>query len=203
MSHYYDASPNVSSDEQLIERKIATHQMKFHTDNGVFSKASIDYGSEFLIEQFINQVNCDESTHIVDVGCGYGPIGLTVKKHFNCQMTMVDINERSIQLAKKNAKLNNLRSSINIFQNDILSNIGKGEIDILLTNPPIRAGKEVVHSIITQARQLDINEVWVVIQKKQGMSSMKKHIESLYSDVETIAKSKGYYILRGSIDLIQ
>ncbi|MBE5673807.1 class I SAM-dependent methyltransferase [Staphylococcus sp. SS35] len=198
MSHYYDEDPSVSSNEQRIQYQVNQHLIHLITDNGVFSKDRVDYGSDVLIQTFLKAHPPGPSKRIADVGCGYGPIGLMIAKvspHHT--ITMLDVNHRALALVEKNKKLNDIDNVI-VKESDALSAVENESLDFVLTNPPIRAGKETVHRIFEQAfDKLDANgELFVVIQKKQGMPSAKKKMEVLFGNVEVLNKDKGYYILR-------
>lgn len=134
----------------------------------------------------------------LDVGCGYGPIGITLAKQFpERSIVMVDVNERAIHLAQENIELNDLENAKVRFS-DGLSTVKDEQFASVVTNPPFRAGKKVVHQIMEES--FDVlkpgGELWVVVQKKQGAPSLKNKLESLFSQVETVNKDKGYYILR-------
>ncbi len=198
MSHYYDEDPSVSSNEQRIQYQVNQQLIHLITDNGVFSKDRVDYGSDVLIQSFLKAHPPGPSKRIADVGCGYGPIGLMIAKvspHHT--ITMLDVNHRALALVEKNKKLNDIDNVI-VKESDALSAVENESLDFVLTNPPIRAGKETVHRIFEQAfDKLDANgELFVVIQKKQGMPSAKKKMETLFGNVEVLNKDKGYYILR-------
>ena len=198
MSHYYDENPEVQSDEKTIQYFYHKSQLKLTTDAGVFSKGKVDFGSDLLLRTFLNEHPPGPSKRIIDVGCGYGPIGLMIAKVSpHHQMTMVDVNHRALHLAEKNKKQNQIDNVI-ITESDGLSQVENEYFDFVLTNPPIRAGKNVVHRIFEEAYQKLKNqgELYVVIQKKQGMPSAKKKMEEIFNNVETVNKSKGYYILK-------
>ena len=197
MEHYYTNNPTTESCEKIISSRIQGMDLKFYTDNGVFSKESVDFGTRVLLENFISQ---KESAKVADVGCGYGVISIFLaKKNLNYSFTMIDVNNRSLELSKKNIVLNNIKNKIEIIESSSFDNV-KGTFDIVLTNPPIRAGKLIVHKIMTDSfEHLNENgELWVVIQKKQGMASCKKLLENLFNSVEVIAKNKGYFILKAA-----
>lgn len=128
----------------------------------------------------------------------YGPIGITLAKQFpERSIVMVDVNERAIHLAQENIELNDLENAKVRFS-DGLSTVKDEQFASVVTNPPFRAGKKVVHQIMEES--FDVlkpgGELWVVVQKKQGAPSLKNKLESLFSQVETVNKDKGYYILR-------
>lgn len=165
------------------------------TDQGVFSKREVDFGSRLLIETFEEPA---VEGGFLDVGCGYGPIGLAIAKSFpNRTVEMVDINERAIELAKRNQQLNHIDNVV-IYESDLFESVGDKMFAAILTNPPIRAGKKVVHSIFEQSAShlVPNGELWVVIQKKQGAPSTLEKLQSLFPEVEVVAKKKGYYIIK-------
>ncbi|MEH7117723.1 class I SAM-dependent methyltransferase [Neobacillus vireti] len=193
--HYYSRTQKVESDPKFWDYKLRNFSFRFKTDNGVFSKREVDFGSRLLIESFMMP---DVEGHVLDVGCGYGPIGLSIAKEFNNRIVhMVDVNERAIQLAKENASLNHI-TNVDIYESDRLLNVKDAQFAAVLTNPPIRAGKQTVHDIFEQSykRLVPDGELWVVIQKKQGAPSALEKLKTLFSDVETVDKTKGYFIIK-------
>lgn len=192
--HYYSREPKVESNPIYWEYTLRNNRFKFKTDQGVFSKSEVDFGSRLLIEMFeYPSVDGD----ILDVGCGYGPIGLSIAKESNRNVHMVDVNDRALGLAKENAQLNGI-SNVSIYESDRLLNVKHSQFAAILTNPPIRAGKKVVHDIFVQSFDHLCNggELWVVIQKKQGAPSAIDKMTELFGDVEIVEKTKGYFILR-------
>ena len=198
MSHYYDENPEVESKEALFTYSYDNHDLELVTDAGVFSKGKIDFGSDLLVKTFLKTYPPGPTKNIIDVGCGYGPIGLMIAKVSpHHEVTMVDVNQRALNLSRKNKKRNRIEN-VEVKESDGLSQVEDNTYDFVLTNPPIRAGKEVVHRILEDAYvklKLD-GELFVVIQKKQGMPSAKKKMQDKFDNVEVLEKSKGYYILR-------
>ncbi|KGE20534.1 class I SAM-dependent methyltransferase [Paenibacillus wynnii] len=192
--HYYSQQPGARHDRRTIDTVLRGKSLRFTSDAGVFSKGDIDYGSRVLIEA----MDIPEGAAVLDVGCGYGPIGITAahlipKGH----VTMIDINSRAVELAKENALNNGIRN-VTIMESDMLGALDGQTFDVILTNPPIRAGKAVVHQIFEQSYE-HLNEggtLWIVIQKKQGAPSAAAKLESLFGSVEEVAKDKGYRILK-------
>ncbi|MDQ0228285.1 class I SAM-dependent methyltransferase [Metabacillus niabensis] len=193
--HYYSEKPTVESDRKTWEFELKGYNFTFQSDKGVFSKNEVDFGSRILIENFIPPTI---DGNFLDVGCGYGPIGLSLAKHFNRHVDMIDVNERAVELAKDNAVKNSI-NNVTIFQSNLFSNIDeKRQYAAIITNPPIRAGKKVVHAIFETSYHHLVNdgELWIVIQKKQGAPSTIDKLKELYSEVEVVDKKKGYFIIK-------
>jgi 16S rRNA (guanine1207-N2)-methyltransferase len=194
-NHYYSKNPEVESNPVYWDFSLRGHTLRFKTDRGVFSKKEVDFGSRLLIEAF--QFHKIEGK-ILDVGCGYGPIGLSLAKSFpSAVVHMVDVNLRALDLAKENAKLNQL-NHVKIYESDRLLQVEEGGFDSILTNPPIRAGKKTVHDIFEQSYEhlANLGELWVVIQKKQGAPSAIEKLETMFSQVDVVEKKKGYFIIK-------
>ena len=191
--HYYSRNPEAASQPSTFQTTLRGFELSFKTDNGVFSKNDIDFGSRLLVETFEEPL---KDGALLDVGTGYGPIGITLAKSFpKRQVHMLDINERAVGLAEENAKINGVK--VTVMQSDLFEKADESYAAIL-TNPPIRAGKKVVHHILNTAYDylFEKGELWVVIQKKQGAPSAIKALESRFDEVEVAAKKKGYYIIK-------
>lgn len=167
--------------------------MSFLSDNGVFSKDKIDYGSSLLVESIIKN-KTQEYNNILDVGCGYGFMGITLAKMLNTDVTLTDVNKRALHLAFQNAKDNKVKYKV--IESNCYENI-KEKYSLIISNPPIRAGKEIVLNILMQAKDYlsSDGELWFVMRKNQGVKSTIKHIENVYM-CEIIEKSKGFYIIK-------
>ncbi|MBL5766539.1 16S rRNA methyltransferase [Heyndrickxia sporothermodurans] len=195
MNHYYSRNPETESNPVYWEFRLRGQTFGFKTDQGVFSKKEVDFGSRFLIDVFDMP---DITGPILDVGCGYGPIGLAIAKmSVNRTVHMIDVNQRALNLATENAKSNSI-TNVEIYESDRFENVKETEFAAIVTNPPIRAGKNVVHDILTNSyKHLKAGgELWVVIQKKQGAPSAKAKLEEIFEEVEVVGKNKGYYILK-------
>lgn len=196
-NHYYsETQENLKSDPNTYTFFFRNNKFMFTSDIGVFSKRYIDFGSYTLIDSFTPNPT---KKNLLDVGCGYGPIGITISKLYPyLNVTMIDINERAIDLAKKNV-LQNKAQNVNVLKSNIYQNVSEEDkFDYILTNPPIRAGKKVIYEIYDGAiKHLNENgELWVVIQKKQGAPSTIDHLNAIFGNCEVVNKEKGYFILK-------
>lgn len=192
---YFTENPTVDHDEHHVNYHLNGINLNLTTDAGVFSKNRVDYGSGVLIEQMLDQDL--PSGNILDVGCGYGPIGLfAAKKWPDRQVDMVDVNERAMDLARRNAAANGA-GNVNIFASDRYQAV-TGQYAMIVTNPPIRAGKAIWSSILSEAKDhlTDGGILLVVIQKKQGAPSAKKLMAASLGNCEILTRDKGYYILK-------
>ncbi|HJF30325.1 MAG TPA: class I SAM-dependent methyltransferase [Sporosarcina psychrophila] len=193
--HYYSENPKVKSNPKEWSAELRGKTLRFKTDAGVFSKGEVDFGSRLLAESFMLS---ETEGLILDVGCGYGPIGLSIAASFpERSIHMVDVNERALALVAHNAKQNSI-SNVEIYPSDALSGVTAEGFAAILTNPPIRAGKETVFKFYEGAfLKLKVGgELWIVIQKKQGAPSTIDCLKELFGNVETVVKKKGYYILK-------
>ncbi|MFD2131121.1 class I SAM-dependent methyltransferase [Pseudogracilibacillus auburnensis] len=192
--HYYSTNPQSQNVTETNDYIVRNHSFTFTSASGVFSKKGIDFGTRLLIETFeIPEVE----GAVLDLGCGYGPIGITLAYHYEERsFVMVDVNERAISLAKKNANQNN-STNVVIKQSDGFTNIAEQSFAAIITNPPIRAGKKVINRLFAESSNHLVNggELWIVVQKKQGAPSVIKYLQSIFHDVDVVTRKKGYYII--------
>lgn len=193
--HYYSKTQgDLESNPQEYIFNFKNNTFKFHTDSGVFSKDYIDYGTFAMLKAFIPN---DIDLPILDMGAGYGPIGIVVSKLYNKKTVMCEINERAYNLILKNISENNANSIA--YHSDLFEKLDNTmKFSSIITNPPIRAGKDIVFKIYegSYERLVKNGELWVVIQKKQGAPSSKEKLTSLFGNCEIITRDKGYYILK-------
>jgi 16S rRNA (guanine1207-N2)-methyltransferase len=190
--HYYTKQPTTATNIKLFSTTLRGRTFQFSTDAGVFSRQEIDYGSRLLIET----MNFADSAQVLDVGCGYGPVGI-VAASIACHgmTTLIDLNERAVQLARENAQRNQIHN-VRIMQSDLFNALAAETFDTIVTNPPIRAGKAIVHRIFVDSfAHLRLGgSLWVVIQKKQGAPSAYEKLQSIFGNVNEVHKDKGYRI---------
>lgn len=190
MGYYFDKNTNVESKEITTRAELNGQFYTFKTDNNVFSKKGLDFGTRTLLESLpLDQIK----GKVLDFGCGYGPVGIFVAKSTNSLVDMVDINLRSLSLARKNAELNDVK--VNIFESDIYENINN-KYDYIISNPPIRVGKKILYQILFEAKKhlKENGELWIVINKDQGAKSVVRDLKKDY-EVSIVNKNKGFYII--------
>ncbi len=192
MGHYFINDDQLKDKRKKIITKVLNQEFIFYTDSGVFSRNYLDFGTKLLIETI---GKTPLKGKLLDVGCGYGPIGIVLAKIADIEVDMVDINNRALQLAKENAHINGVQN-VSIFASNIYDNI-KDEYNIIITNPPIRAGKKVVYEILEKAQEYLTadGELWLVIRKQQGAESLIKYFTNIYK-ISIMEKTKGYFVVK-------
>lgn len=200
MAHYFDPKPTTESKPQEIAFRMNGIDFSFITDHSVFSRTRLDFGSELLLKTVVSELsaqNTNGGISILDLGCGYGPIGTVLKRVFpGISITMADINERAVLLAKGNAE-RNLVKFADIRVSDAFSGIPES-FDAILTNPPVRAGKKTVFGFYDGAFQhlKRSGKLYVVIQKKQGAPSSVDKLQELFGNCDVIDREAGYWIFK-------
>jgi len=197
MAYYFDSDPTIESQVREIKFTLFDKEYVFYTDNGVFSKSRIDEGTYIFLKILVPR---HLTGNILDLGCGYGPIGLTLALNSSeARITLADINSRALALASRSSARLNLTSRVTCLQSDIYEKI-EGPYDSIVVNPPIRAGKVVINQMFSGAKQylIDGGSLYVVIRRKQGAESALKYIETVFGNASVLHKEKGYWIIQAT-----
>ena len=195
MDHYFTDNRHLRENRKEISFRFWCFNYTFITDNGVFSKDGVDFGTRVMLDTLCKQNEL--GTHILDVGCGYGPIGITLKKIYpDKQFEMVDVNPRAVSLAQDNAEKNEV--DVTIYESYVYDSVNGNTFTDIITNPPIRAGKVVIYKIFEEAYEhlAEGGNLWVVIRKQQGAPSAQQKIKEVFGNCEIVHKEKGYFILK-------
>lgn len=194
--HYFIREPAVPSQPRTVQERIAGHDLVFTTDRGVFSHGRIDRGTKLLAETMI----IPEGARVLDLGCGYGVLGIVAARLCpSCHVTMVDINARACKLAEHNARANGV-ARVEVVCGDARQVLGRQEFDVILFNPPCRAGREAVLSLFQWSADVlsAHGELWCVIQTKKGARRYGRDLQQWFTAVETVAMQGGYRVFRAS-----
>ena len=191
--HYYTSAPTSAHKTAWVDMTYRGHALRFETDSGVFSRTELDRGTEVLLDSL------PENVHgaVLDMGCGWGVIGVAVGKTWpQTQITMADINQRACELSRKNAQANGVQAEV--WESDGYEKVLGHTYDLILQNPPIRAGKAVIYQMFAHAAQClkEQGELWLVIRKQQGAPSAITYLKTLFESVETVEKKSGFWIIR-------
>ena len=196
MDQYFTQNPTTKDEIFKFKWNALGNEFVFNTSNSVFSKTAVDFGTMVMLETFVENEPSFKGS-ILDLGCGYGPVGVILAKSMDdVKITMVDIDERAVKLSVLNGEENKVSKKLNIYQSNIFEKVDES-FDRILTNPPIRAGKETVYTFFDGAYEhLNIGgKLYVVIQKKQGAKSALGKLTELFGNCETPYKKSGYFIL--------
>jgi 16S rRNA (guanine1207-N2)-methyltransferase len=198
-SHYFKQDPALKSKPGLFTTRIQGIDFVFKTDRGVFSKRKLDFGSELLIHTFIKDMEGKKTDgmELLDLGCGYGVVGIIIKRVFpGISLHMTDIHPGALDIAKANCEENFIRYP-SIFCSDALQGV-ENCYDIILTNPPIRAGKTTVFRFYEESyHHLKPQGIlYVVIRNQQGAASTRTKLQELFDHHETIAIKAGYRVFK-------
>lgn len=192
MSHYFINDSTLEHQNIIIKTVVLKTELVFRADAGVFSKSALDFGTRVLLET----INLQKNLSILDVGCGYGPIGIYLGLNFSPrQIIMIDVNQRALTLASQNLELNKV--SATLVESSFFEKIN-GTFDVIVSNPPIRVGKKILYQFYEDAIK-HLNKdgtLWLVVGKKQGAESTVTYLKSFYSTVETVRKYKGFFIIK-------
>ncbi|TVT27005.1 class I SAM-dependent methyltransferase [Salinicoccus cyprini] len=196
MSHYFTGN-NTEHEYKEIEFRYNDKVYRFRTDRGVFSKDRVDYGSHVLIDAVAKDRSTAEDDAFIDMGAGYGPVGTVLADVLRASPLMVEVNSDALALCEENARRNGVAAKV--MDREEFDACPAGAVSFYVTNPPFRAGKPTVIGMIEDAhdRLGAGGAFYMVVQKKQGMASYRKEIESQFGNVEVIAKDKGYHVLKG------
>ena len=193
--HYYTREPQSESRPVSCEYEYRGIRMRFETDAGVFSRGEVDTGTRLLLEALPEQMSGD----VLDLGCGWGVIGISVSRKWpDTRVLMADVNLRALELSRKNAEANGAR--VTCLESDGMAGLMDRQFDAVITNPPIRAGKQVIYQMFADAAKClkPGGALYLVIRKQQGAESCVKYLQTLFENVEKLDRSGGFWVLRAS-----
>jgi 16S rRNA (guanine1207-N2)-methyltransferase len=191
--HYYTKTPESPHRPLRFQAEYRGQPLTFQTDSGVFSRTEIDKGTRILLTALPEPVSGD----VLDMGCGYGALGICLKKHSpGCRLTMADVNTRAVALAAQNAAINGVDAET--LQSDGFAALENRRFDLIATNPPIRAGKQVIYKMFADAATAlrERGAFWLVIRKQQGAPSAVATLNMLFGTVVVLEKKGGYWVIR-------
>ena len=191
---YYTADPHSESKPMPCAFPYRGYGLNFMTDAGVFSKGELDVGTRLLLDALPAL-----SGDVLDLGCGWGAIGVAVARaNREARVVMADVNHRALGLAKDNCARNGVTAEV--IESDGMAAVMGRTFDAVITNPPIRAGKQVIYKMFADAAvSLKAGgALYLVIRKQQGAESCVKYLKTLFDEVEKLDKSAGFWVLKAS-----
>ena len=197
MNHYFSEKPEIKSEKRIIKYTIQNKKFEFITDNGVFSKSKVDFGTDLMLNEFLKKNRGLEvgKIKILDIGCGYGVVSVVLKSFYpEISITLSDVNERALELSEENLKKYDI-NDYHIIKSDAFEKITE-KFNVILSNPPIRAGKDIIFKIYSEAYEhLNENgEFYCVIQTKHGAKSTQKKLMEIFGNCDTVTIDGGYRI---------
>lgn len=188
--HYYTVNPNSAHDVRRVKFTVLDNELMFDTDAGVFSRDGLDEGSRILMEALP-----ELHGRVLDLGCGWGAVGVSIKKRWpEIDLVMTDVNQRAADLSKSNLALNGVTAEV--LQGDGFENV-TGSFDFVITNPPIRAGKQAIYGMFADARERlsEGGKLYIVIRKQQGAPSALKYLREIFSEAEVVEREAGFWVI--------
>ena len=193
MNQYFNSNNALSKELNNSDYEFAKQKFRFATHDGVFSKEHVDPASEVLLKSMKGVCN---NNSMLDLGCGYGVVGIIAARVFGCDVTFADVNENALELTRKNCDLNGVKAEI--IKSDCFSGLAEKKFGVIALNPPIHAGKTVTYSMYEQSREHLKNggKFFIVTFKQHGANSTLEKVKSIYGEtnVEIIHKKKGLYV---------
>ncbi|MGI6713638.1 MAG: class I SAM-dependent methyltransferase [Bacilli bacterium] len=196
MRHYFTENDDLPSEKRLVTYVIDDVRFTLISDLGVFSKDELDLGSETLLKVLLKE---KIQGPLLDLGSGIGTIGLTLAKlRPGVPVTLLEISSRAVALSQINAEKLQLEN-VDIRQSDIYSALSETEkFAIIVTNPPIRAGKQVVYGFLGESQKhlVEHGQLYFVMRKSHGAKSAAKYVETIFGNCELVKKNRGFYVYR-------
>ena len=189
-NQYFNENPAALTQERTLRLNIFGMDFCFLANNGLFSCDKVDAASVLLLENIPPLTG-----RLLDLGCGYGTIGIVLARRDTVELTMSDINRIALHYAAKNAALNRVEAEI--VHSDGFENLA-GPYDNIVLNPPIHAGKEVMYRLYAGAagHLVPGGALYTVIHKKHGAESTLAELEKIFSECETLYRKKGVYVFK-------
>ena len=189
--HYFTAEPRVASQPKTVRLALPGLDLEFETDRGVFAHGHIDAGTDLLLRTIADPPQGD----LADVGCGYGPIAVTLAlRRPESRVWAIDVNRRALELCARNAKRAGAGNVVIAEPDGVPAGL---HLAAVYSNPPVRLGKEALHALLLQwLRRLDPGaEATLVVQRHLGSDSLAEWLAGLGYRVERIRSRGGYRVL--------
>ena len=197
VEHYFSPAPKSHERFGLVRTSLCGKPFEFLTASSVFSKRKVDCGTRLLIESMV----VPETGSVLDIGCGYGVVGIAVAK-FNpkLRVVMTDVNARAVRLAKKNVALNRVPNA-EVHYGFFYEPVEDLKFNCVLSNPPVSAGMETVKAIVAGAPSVMTAgaSFRMVIRSKIGAKLLPALFTETFGNCEVVARESGFRVLLGKL----
>jgi 16S rRNA (guanine1207-N2)-methyltransferase len=186
MAHYFSEHPEGAENKKEVRAVLRGNKLRFITASSTFSKKSVDKGTALLIESAIIR----RGAKVLDMGCGYGAVGIAIAKAFSAKVIMSDVNERALMLAKMNLALNCCTGEVvKSFIYDSLEEHA-GSFDAILINPPQKAGNDICKKMISESAAFLKNGGFleIVARPKIGAPGLVEEMKKTFGNCEKISE---------------
>lgn len=191
-SHYFSTVRPVASRRKVIEFSDRGWVFRFHTAAGVFARGGVDRGSRLLLAT----LEPAGAQRVLDLGCGYGVLGIVVAARLpQARVVLLDVNPRAVALAQENAIVNHV-DNVQVRCGDGCAAVAGEAFDLVLFNPPIRAGREVVMRLLREAHEClaPHGRLYLVARTQQGARTLGRLMGEIYATVAEVGRGGGFRV---------
>ena len=189
--HYFTADPAVPFQRVPVTVRAWGRELTVSSGSGVFSQGRVDLGTSVLLRS----VEPPARGEVLDLGCGYGTIGLAVAAAGDARVTGVDVNERAVLLANENAAALGLADRFRATTPEQVPQ--DATYDEIWSNPPIRIGKQALHKLLLTwlARLRPGGRGVLVVGRNLGADSLQRWLTDQGWPTQRLASAKGFRVL--------
>jgi len=194
-AHYFSPNPPPAGRTRTIVYRQGGREFTFRTAAGVFSRSGVDAGSRLLLEA----IDLGGAERILDLGCGYGVLGIVAAARApQARVVLVDINPRAVALAEENIARNAV-PNVEARCGDGCAPVAGERFDVILYNPPIRAGRQVVLRLLREARACLTpgGRLYLVARTNQGALTLGRLAGEIFARVAEIERGSGFRVFEG------
>jgi 16S rRNA (guanine1207-N2)-methyltransferase len=193
VAHYFEERPQAASRPGVVTLVLPDLHLRLETDRGVFSPDRVDAGTRVLLETVPAP---PAEGDLLDLGCGYGPIALTMATRApQATVWAVDVNRRSLELCERNAKSAGLDKVRPVHVDEVPDDV---RFSAIWSNPAIRIGKAALHEMLTRwlDRLAPGGAAYLVVQKHLGSDSLQRWLSDRGLPTTRLASRAAYRILK-------